>query len=773
MKTQPLHRRRIIYLLLFSLICIMLFVVARWVDAQKTFRLSNQLVPMPLLATLPGIYADDVAVYLSSPRTPNAQIIFSLDGSMPQPGQAPIYEQPIALRADAPGMTVIRARTVLPDGRISEPVTASYLVGMETSLPVLSLVVAPDDLWGEQGIYKNYEMSGEAWERPSVVSLFDENGRLAFTEAAGVRLHGQASRLFDKKSFRLYFRDVYGHRRLNYPLFAGNPVTSFDDLVVHSGGQDSSASSVNWTLLRTQLMSHLAREVDAYSTYNQPVLLFLNGDLWGVYNLRERMDETFFHDHYGLQGVEIVDSLFRNEDRTEAAYDWRALGDFAAANDLSDPEKYAIVASQVDVDNMIDHYILQMYAANTDWPHNNERVFRTDDALGRWHWALWDVDYAFGLSPSSAVGVDMVTWLMAPDRPEVEFYGRLFRAMMDNPAFRNQFLVRSADLLNTTLQPDNVQAKIDTLAAELRPDIGYEVARWSSPGNWEQSMLDLSDFAQKRSDLMWQHYVEGFGLAGTAVITLNDSAGGTVLVNERWTPQRPYTGTYFQDTTIQLRAVPDVGYRLAGWLVDGERVADTATSTLLSTGVLQHPITDNSTITPEFVREDGSVVGAASFADYALDDWQTGVVCADDGTWVKVELHDSTDLRGWRLTDNDTPDSDAEGSLVFADVPEFAKVPAGTTLTIVLPDTAVGNPPDDLQTNLLDREMTLYTTNPNLDTMQDVGFRPVAGDSLVLLNSANQTVAMVTIGDETDLIVAARYGLGETAVSILDAHYCP
>lgn len=765
MKIQPLHRRRVIYLLFFSLIGIMLFVVARWVDAQKTFRLTDQPVPVPLLTTVPGIYTDDTAVYLASPSIPDAQIIFSLDGSLPQPGQSPVYEQPIALRADAPGMTVIRARTLLPDGRISDPITASYLVGMETSLPVLSLVVEPDDLWGEQGIYEHEEMSGAEWERPSVVSLFDENGRLAFTEAAGVRIHGQASRLFDKKSFRLYFRGEYGSRRLNYPLFAGNPVTSFDDLVIHSGGQDSYAFSANWTLLRTQLMSHLAREVDAYSTYNQPVLLFLNGDLWGIYNLRERMDETYFQDRYGLQGVEIVDSLFRNEDRTEAANEWRALVEFADANDLADPEKYAVVASQLDVDNMIDHYILQMYAANTDWPHNNERVFRADDGLGRWHWALWDVDYAFGLSPSSFVEVDMVRWLMAPDRPEVEFYGRLFRAMMDNPEFRNQFLVRSADLLNTTLQPDTVQAQIDTLAAELRPDIGYEVARWSSPGNWEQSVLDLSAFVQQRPALMWQHYVDGFGLAGTAVLTINDSEGGSVLLNERWIPERPYTGTYFQDTTLQLRAVPDAGYRLAGWLVDAERVTDTE--------IFQHTITHNSTITPEFVRDDGQTVGLASFTDYALDGWQTGVICTENGTWLKFELHESVDLRGWRLTDNDAPDSSAEGSLVFADVPELADVPGGATITIVLPETAVGNPPDDLQTNLLDREMTLYSTNPNLDSMQDVGFRPVTGDSLVLLNNANEAVAMMTVGSEADLVLAARFGLGETAVSVLDAHYCP
>ena len=769
MNLYPSPRRRNIITLLIVTLLIMLFLLANWVDAQQAFRLADQGSPAPVFSHPSGVYETDIVLTLS---VPNGEILFTTNGSLPEAETATVYETPIVLRADSPGMTVLRARTVLPNGEMSEPVTASYLMGMKPELPIISLAVETDALWDEHlEANKVFLMSGRAWERPSQVTYFDENGRVAFDVGAGLRLHGQASRLFDKKSYRLYFRDAYGARRLNFPLFNGNRVISFDDLVLHNGGQDSSSYSANWTLLRTNVISHLARETEAISTYNKPVLLFFNGELMGIYNLRERMNDTFFIDHFGLEGVEIVDSLYRDDDTSAAAEAWRELNAYAAANDLADPEHYAYIASQLNIENMIDHYILQMYGANTDWPHFNERVVRADDQLGRWHHVLWDVDYNFGLFPASSIDEDMVTWVMDSERPEVHFYTGLFRALIANPQFRNQFLVRSADLLNTTLHPEHVQSIVQSLAAEIRPDIGYEIARWSSSGNWEQSVLELNQFALQRPTIMRQHYVDGFGLNGTAELTLAASDNGKLLMNDAWFPERPFTGTYFQDTTIQLRAIPDQGHQLAGWQVGDEWIAANGNE-------LQHRISKDVSITPLFEKnnEAAASIGIATFTDYNIAGWQTAIVCENDEPWLQFRLNETTDLRGWRLTDNDSFTDDAEGSFLFADIPEFSQVAKGTTVKIVFPRTAVGHPADDLQTSYFDKEIILYATNLNLDGTQDMGFRLVPGDSVVLLAPAangEQAITLMTIGEGLGEEPFAQFDLPETAVSRLAVQYCP
>lgn len=748
-----------------------LLAVANWADAQQMAQLVQETNSAPTFSPPSGQYAQNVTVTLAHPAD-HANIIFTTDGSVPQEETAAVYETPIVLRKDAPGATVLRARAVMPDGRLSDTVTATYIVGMNTSLPIVSIAMDVDAQWQEY-LDKNQAlmMSGRAWERPVQVTYFDKNGRIVFDVGAGLRLHGQASRLFDKKSYRLYFRDEYGPRRLNVPLFAGNPIASFDNLVLHNGGQDSSSYAANWTLLRTNIMSHLARETKAIGTYNQPTLLFFNGDLMGVFNLRERMNEEFFQDHFGLKGAEIVDSLYRNEEESAATDDWRTLQTYAETHDLADPDHYAYVQTQLDINNMIDHYILQMYGANTDWPHFNERVVRANDPLGKWYHVLWDVDYNFGMFPASSIDQNMVTWVMRSERPEVYTYTGLFRALMENPQFRNQFLVRSADLYNTVLYPDNVLQVVDTLAEEMRPDIGYEIARWSSPGNWEQSVLELQQFATERPAIVRQHYLEGFGLKGTAELTVAASDNGTVLLNETWYPERPFTGTYFQDTTIQLRAIPDAGFHLAGWTIDGNWVA-------ADNPLFTHKLSQNVSISPTFQpnEEDAPRVGDVSFTGYSIDGWQTGVVCENSEPWLQFRLNETTDLRGWRLTDNDSPTGDAEGSLIFADIPELSQVPKGTNIKIVLPTTAIGHPTDDLQTNLFDKEMTLYATNAHLDGEQDLGFHVAAGDAVVLLaptTDDEQAITMVPLGNRDNDLLAAWFGLPETAVSHLAAQYCP
>ena len=583
-----------------------LFLLAIWLEKLAASPLETDLLPTPAFSVPSGLYDHSFSLAIAAPSVPDAQIIYTTNGRSPLPESATVYNSPIPLDATEPNVSIIRARTLLPDGSLSDEVVGTYALGVETDLPLVSLVVEPDDLWSdERGILANPDRSGREWERVATITYLDENGRYGFSEPVGVRLHGQASRYANKKSLRLYFRRDYGLGRLNYPLFPGSDVTSFDRLVLHSGGQDIIEASANGTLMRTQLMSKLAQQIGAPTTYNKHVLLFLNGELYGVYFLRERPDEVFFQDHFGLENVDIIDSPQRELNHTEATADWLTLEAYAAEHDLADPEHYATVLAQIDVNSFIDHYLLQMYAADNDWPHNNERLFRGGDPLARWQWFLWDVDYSFGKMAHSNLDFDMVKWLMDPDEPDVVEATRFFRSLWANPDFRNRFLVRAADLLNTVLSPDNVAAQLEAVEAVIADDIGYEIARWGSPGNWYASAAQMETFAQQRTAIMFQHFVDGFDLAGTAVLTLNPPVGkGTIILNDTLSPNLPYTGSYFLDTTLTVTATPESGYQFAGWEVNGEMTdGETATSTRSGRAVLHHTLTQDTTITPHFARE--------------------------------------------------------------------------------------------------------------------------------------------------------------------------
>jgi hypothetical protein len=525
-----------------------------------------------------GVYEQAITLRLTTDY-PDAQILFTTDGSLPLPDSATVYSRPLPLPADPKNVAAIRARAVAPDGAMGPVATASYWMGVEATIPMISLLIDPADLWDPaEGIMVNFLGYGREWERPITMIYLTENGRFGFQTDAGLRIHGNSSRYYDKKSFRLYYRNEYGLPWLDFPIFPNGEVNEFKRLVLHAGGQEFPQYRANGTLFRRQLVTNLSEDADVHAVQSRPVVLFINGQLWGVYYLREYINEHFLNSHFGIEST------------GNDAENWEQLKQYVDTHDLADPDNYAFVQTQVDVANLIDYTAVQMITANNDWPHYNITRFRGHGPGGRWQFVLWDNDYAFGLAPGSNVEHNMI------DRVLNVSPWFLFSALLENQEFHDQFLMRMADLLNTTFHPENVVAEIDRLAAGLEPNIHFETSRWPGSGNWYASVEEMREFARLRPDIMRQHVVEGFGLAGTAVITFNPppSGSGTVAVNDYMLPETPWQGTYFAGMTLQVTAVPQPGYQFAGW----------EPATLPQTAVIEIPVTTaNQTITPHFVRE--------------------------------------------------------------------------------------------------------------------------------------------------------------------------
>lgn len=729
---QQAHQPHMWMILITALALGALFLGETWAIRQSTVEAGSVLEPV---FSLPGGYYErDIRLKISPPH-PNAEVIFTVDGSIPTPSNGTVYTQPVRLSTASPAVTVVRARVSMPGTRLGPVVSASYFVGVPATLPMMSLVIDPEDLWGsEHGMYANSRQRGREWERPVDVTYVDKDHRSGFHIPAGVRLHGEASRSFEKMPLRLYFRQEYGASRLEYPLFAGNPVRSFKRLVLHSGGQDwQFFPSMNWTLIRNRLTANLALQLDGCAAHSQPVLLFINGEPWGIYQIRERIDQHFLADHYGVESADLLEDpqwlgnqavLMGDSDH------WERVLEFVESHDLADPANYAYIQTQVDLANFIDYHILQIYAANIDWPFHNVQQFRPRVQGGRWHWIVWDTDQGFGAYPSS-VHANLMSRVLDDSHPDTG--GRdtlLLRKLLENPAFFERFLSRTADVLNSTLAPSSVVVQIDEMAAELEPDIAYETLRWSGTVDWTTSVQEMRDFARQRPDVVRQHMVEAFDLKGTAQLSFNPptSGSGGVAVNGILVPDLPWQGIYFYGRSIQVVAAPAPGFRFAGW--DPPSLPQTAEFTLTLDG--------GQTITPRFepLDDDAPQPGDVVFTGYQVD---VETASGGDGFTLLVNRPGGVDLRGWRVTDNDTKTATDEGSLIFTDNPAFTHVPQGTTIVVTvtqrssLPGQAgdIHLPQDDL--NAWDRRMVLYSGNGNLDTGADPGFNLGAHDNLVLL----------------------------------------
>lgn len=444
-----------------------------------------------------------------------------------------------------------------------------------------------------------------------------ENGKRAFAQDIGVRIHGGVTRSYPNKSFRLYARSDYAmYNTLDHAFFpglekrgTGKPLNSFKRLILRNSGNDSE----RWTratFFRDAFMQELISGSGLdYQSY-QPVILFLNGEYWGIYNLRERLDHHYLASHYDIDDEDIV-ILERNaeldhggpEDRTH----YLEMLDYLNKNDIRLPEHYEHIKKQMDIENFILYQAYQIFIRNTDWPGNNITFWRytgdepPSDASGRldgrWRWMVFDTDFGFGLrGGSDAYTHDTLSFATekgGTSWPNPDWSTYLLRTLLKNETFRHTFISTFAGLLNTWFQPERVKKVIDEFQILYQPEMPENIERWRVPNSfhqWINNVDRMRTFAERRPEYMRQHIEDYFELPGTFRLELdvNNSAAGTISVDREhlhlFHPALeeeiyPWEGIYFLNIPVTLKAHPNPGYTFTGWQGSLEKSSSTITLT--------------------------------------------------------------------------------------------------------------------------------------------------------------------------------------------------
>ena len=358
----------------------------------------------------------------------------------------------------------------------SDILTAAYIINENHTLPVVSVAVDPDEMFGGAGIHTNYRTEKEI---ACNLTLFEGEG--GFTIDCGIKMFGHMGLTNPKKSFKVNFRGRYGEDMLNYPVYGEDAPQYYDSLIVRSG-QDYPLS-----IFRDELFTSLARDTgnNILAQEDKHCILYINGKYWGIYCLKEAFCETMIANHYGISqdSVEIIQAPVDNEYGTEIleliGYCWKA--------NMNDQETWEYVSSQVDVDSLIDWMIMEAYSTNTD-TQQNLRYFRSPELGGGWMFAYYDIDWGWHYNAQfSHVLSPNFTW---------QHMG-ITKNFMENKEFRQRLLERLSYLLETTLSDENVMARIEYYTELLDPEVPRERERWgSSYEAWEGRVQELRDFLE-------------------------------------------------------------------------------------------------------------------------------------------------------------------------------------------------------------------------------------------------------------------------------------
>ncbi len=531
--------------------------------------------PAPVWTLPTGVYPTVTSTALQVPAGCTAR--FTTDGQEPD-GGAPAYTGE-TLPVYASG--VYRARTTCPGFLPSPIATASYLLNVDHATPVVSVAVDPDHLYGDVGIFSNW---WQDWERFADVHFFteQEGHPLLFSRPAAIQIDGGAggSRSHPQHSFRL---------ELATGALGGTPVES--ELLPQRPDRDRYSKlyfrngSNQWLVLPYKdaaSVELMTGATNGYGSSMRPASVYINGDYFGLYEMREKFDEEYFAEHDGAtpgtQDILTVSYWYGGTLRANVGEVEDYWASWAAFTDL-DPGAADFVEQAdalYDLAYLSDYLIGQTWICNYDWPYNNIKAYRSDATGDRWRFATIDLELALAPNAWSDCNSDGIAHALA--QGEGAPFTGVWQRALGNLGYRHDFINRYADVMNTAYRADRLldvsQAQFDQWVLEMP----REFARWGDPNNvggWMDGFL--ANHAAYQTDLLcksesvWSHVRNNFNLSPTFNLTLaTDPPGaGSIRVNTIVPEPLPWDGRYFRNHAISLEVLPAPGFQFMFWEPNG------------------------------------------------------------------------------------------------------------------------------------------------------------------------------------------------------------
>lgn len=540
----------------------------------------------PALTPDAGHYATGQTVTITAGA--GEQVRYTTNGSEPT-ASSPLYTGPINVSST----TVIRARSFRTDLSLLPGFmeTNTYLINENHALPVFSFS-GNDDM--------NQLFGGDNSLEPiGAFEFFDENGTFVDESVGDFDKHGNDSWNYPQRGVDFVSRDDYGYNRhLTHPFFATSNRTRFQRLMVKAAANDNYPHETGGAHIRdsyVQTLSQLSSlDLDERSSTN--VVVYVNGAYWGVYDLREKVDDRDYTDFYYGQdreygGSDLYIQFLKTWGGTEAKYgnqpamdDWASLRQFVANNDMADPANFAQVDELLNISSLIDYFVINSFVVSRDWLNYNTGWWRgldpTGDAL-KWRYILWDQEGGLG-HYVNFTGMPDVTANAAPCQVEnltVSNNGHvqtISKLINENPDVRQRYVTRYADLLNTHFSCERIIEVLDSMVGVIEPEMPRQIARWGgSMAGWLANVQQVRNFLNTRCSALVSGLANCYDLTGPFACTFNvELAGaGRVKMNSEWLNNLPFTANVFGNIATLVTAQPFDGFEFSHWTVDGTTVS--------------------------------------------------------------------------------------------------------------------------------------------------------------------------------------------------------
>lgn len=404
--------------------------------------------------------------------------------------------------------TVVRSVAYHNGQAVSPVYTHTYIldtaIHTKYDLPIIALSTDQNNLFNQDtGIYHpgvhynpnnpeytgNYFQEGPEWERDVHIEYYDKNGLLGFSQDAGMRIHGAKSCHAAQKTLRLYARQEYGKKHFSYPLFPQKEKDEYKRFLLRGTMNPYHGP----TIFKDEMAHAIVREMEIDCQDFQPVVVFLNGEYWGIHTLRDRLDERFLSEKYDIPNDSIE------------IFGWQGLNmqnltQFIETHDVSYPENYESICQIIDVENFINYQIAEIFLKNYDWPGNNCKMYKSQRPGSKWRWLFFDID--MGMGDYTYNMFEHATLENGPIWPNPPQSTLLLRSLLTNESFRARFINRFREALNSSFQTDRMHTILALIKPLYRHELPRHIIRWNFPesiATWESAInFNIIDFIENR-----------------------------------------------------------------------------------------------------------------------------------------------------------------------------------------------------------------------------------------------------------------------------------
>lgn len=546
----------------------------------------------------PGFYNGSCILEISGNQ--GSIVHYTTDGSIPDEFSA-VCNSTLTLTET----TVLRAIAIsnVSIELNSEVLTGTYLINYETTLPVFSISTAPANLWDwNTGIYvhganasPNYPFYGanfwQDWEVPAQIEFFDETGIRQINQQAGVKIHGGSSnRSKPMKSLRLTNNSKYGTTEFKYRFFDEKPIDDFKIIVLRNSSGDFNKTHFRDGSLHNLMLGNVDIDLSAY----KPSAVFLNGIYYGVHNIRERISKHYLAENYGIDenNIDLLeeDSLIIEGDFTA----FNSMHAFITTNDMSHQGKFLSAEKLIDTGSLCDYYIAETFLSNIDWPYNNLKLWRTREPGSRFRYILIDLDIALGNNGWAPADFDVLGRVLGP-YGDNNRHVQIFKSLLDNNQFKQYFINRYADLVNTLFSSQNMEEHINEVRNVLYSEMPLHFAKWgNNMTGWDQEIYQVAmPHIYNRPAFAMEQVREVFDLNAIVSVELDvwPPGAGSIQINTITPGPLPWKGNYFNGNPVTITVKPNSGFKFVKWVSDNIPLTGAANVELIINPDVENKVT--------------------------------------------------------------------------------------------------------------------------------------------------------------------------------------